>query len=87
MNRVQKLRKTAGVNYEDKVAVFFQVADGAAGAPQVLDAVGALADFIRAGLRIDLTPCAARPDGAQVILEEANDVEGEQIVLYLVRLQ
>jgi isoleucyl-tRNA synthetase len=85
MNRVQKLRKTAAVSYEDRVAVYYR-AHGAS--PKVADALEHLAEFIRAGIRIDLLPTAAAPDAAAgtVLLEEETDVEEEKFTLYLVRL-
>lgn len=85
MNRVQKLRKTAAVSYEDRVAVYYRAH---AAAPKVADALQHLAEFIRAGIRIDLLPTAAAPDAAAgtVLMEEETEVEDEKFTLYLVRL-
>ncbi|KAF7321850.1 hypothetical protein MKEN_00706900 [Mycena kentingensis (nom. inval.)] len=83
-NRVQKLRKKAGLQPADEVDMFYQFLDPGAGADLVA-AIKEYAELIRrtvGGLPVDV---AARKPGTVAIIEEEQDVSDTKFMLYLVR--
>ncbi|KAF7315526.1 hypothetical protein MIND_00067900 [Mycena indigotica] len=82
-NRVQKLRKKAGLQATDDVDVFFQF-EGGAGA-DLLSAIAEHAEMIRrvlGGLPVD---AKERKPGTTLVIEEEQEVAETKFMLYLVK--
>lgn len=83
MSRVQKLRKSANVSYEHKVAVYFEKV----GEPvKLLHAMAELRDFIHQGLRIDVFAYEEKIESGSILMTEVAEIFDEKVNLLLVRL-
>ncbi|GAA6052199.1 hypothetical protein JCM3770_000792 [Rhodotorula araucariae] len=87
VNRVQRLRKKAGLVATDDIDVFYSFADGVGA--QLEQIMAASADVIRKTLKRAPRPRreldAAVADGREVVIEEEQEVGDDKIVLTLVR--
>ncbi|KAF7376281.1 hypothetical protein MSAN_00043500 [Mycena sanguinolenta] len=82
-NRVQKLRKKAGLQATDDVHIFYKFEDGSG--KEILDAVAAYSDMIRktvGGVPVDVS---RRKAGSELLIEEEQEVSDVKFFLYLVK--
>jgi isoleucyl-tRNA synthetase len=82
MNRVQKLRKKAGISFSDPIEVYYKV-----------DAKGSLANvvvhrnsFIMGVIGVGFVPLAERPSSYVEIISEESNVLGSKLFLSVCRL-
>ncbi len=88
VNRVQKLRKKAGLLPSDSVEVFYEAAvqQDRKGKPSAVGAAVALqGDYIARSVGRPAHLLAARPPHAVVIIEEEVEVEEERLVVCIAR--
>jgi len=72
VNRVQKLRKTAGLVASNPVSIFFQVAAGSSDEAVLQAAVSSHEDYVRGVLGCVPLSTTAMPDDAKLIAQERN---------------
>jgi len=82
MNRVQKLRKKAGIHPTDPIEAFYQV-DPKSEIAQVIHKMG---DFITHGIGIGLSPLSAAPPYSMEIIQDEANVIGVKLLVSLRRL-
>jgi isoleucyl-tRNA synthetase len=82
-NRVQKLRKKAGLQATDDVNVFYRFEEGSGA--DLLDAMKQHADIIRKTVRDVPLDAKEREAGTQLVIEEEQEVADVKFMLYLVR--
>ncbi|GJN91022.1 hypothetical protein Rhopal_004036-T1 [Rhodotorula paludigena] len=83
VNRVQRLRKKAGLVATDDIDVFYSFAAGVG--KELEDIMAASADVIRKTLKKSPRPRAELEQGREVVIEEEQEVGDEKVVLTLVR--
>lgn len=79
VNRVQKLRKKAGLQVGDSVEVYFEEKDG----EQLLNAVKQNAELVQSSLQLLPVPAAHRPSHAVVIADEKTTIGPMEVHVYL----
>jgi isoleucyl-tRNA synthetase len=82
-NRIQKLRKKAGLQATDDVDVFYQFEDGSGG--DLLAAMRDHADIIKKTVRNVPVDAKERKEGKETIIEEEQEVDDAKFMLVLVR--
>ena len=82
VNRVQKLRKKAGLQATDDVAVYYRFEAGSGA--ELREAIGAYAEFIQRTVRSVPVDVGERK-GGQLIIEEEQEVSDVKFSLTLVR--
>lgn len=82
-NRVQKLRKKAGLQATDDVEVFYRFEEGAGA--DLLSAIREYSEMIRKTVGNLPADVEGRRAGSQVLIEEEQDVADVKFVLYLVK--
>jgi len=82
MNRVQKLRKKAGIHPTDPIEVFYKV-DQASEVAKVIHKMG---DFITQTTNVGLAPLEHMPSSAVQIISEESSVVGVKLFLTIRRL-
>jgi isoleucyl-tRNA synthetase len=83
INRVQKLRKKAGLQAVDEVGAFYKFADGEGA--DIVKAIGEQAEMIQKSIRGLPVNVEQRPKGAAVLIEEEQDIADTKFMLSLVR--
>lgn len=83
MNRVQKLRKKAGLQATDDVEMFYGLGEGAGA--ELVDAIGQYPEMIRKTLGGDLADVKGRKQGKQTLIEEEQEIGETKFMLYLVK--
>ncbi|KAK7005654.1 tRNA synthetases class I-domain-containing protein [Favolaschia claudopus] len=83
-NRVQKLRKKAGLQATDDVHIFYRFEEGAGG--EILAAVAEYSDMIRKSVGHVPTDISSRKEqGGEFLIEEEQEVADVKFLLYLVK--
>ncbi|KAF8236536.1 hypothetical protein L208DRAFT_1357299 [Tricholoma matsutake] len=82
-NRVQRLRKKAGLQATDDVDIFYRFKD--ASGSELIAALGQNADIIQKTVRSLPTDVTERKEGTQLLIEEEQEIADVKFVLYLVR--
>ncbi|GAA5973857.1 hypothetical protein JCM11641_003196 [Rhodosporidiobolus odoratus] len=83
INRVQRLRKKAGLVATDDIDVFYSFAEGVgAELEQIIEASG---EVLRRVLKKSPQPKREMTEGREVVIEEEQEVQEEKITLTLVR--
>ncbi|KAF7361757.1 hypothetical protein MVEN_00519900 [Mycena venus] len=82
-NRVQKLRKKAGLQATDDVHVFYRFEEGSGA--ELRDAIGAYSDMIRKTVGNIPVDVSSRTPGSELLIEEEQEVSDVKFVLYLVK--
>lgn len=80
MSRVQQLRKKAGLNAEEAVDAWYETSD-----ESLAKMLTNMAEFITAGIRLELRSITALPAGASKIVEEDTNVNGKKMKLVLTK--
>ena len=81
MSRVQKLRKSSGISYEDKIVVHYKATGDM---PKLGQTLVDFLQFIQTGIRVDVKP---HDDGHySVVATEEIEVFDEKLTIYLVKL-
>ncbi|KAL1724063.1 tRNA synthetases class I-domain-containing protein [Schizophyllum commune] len=83
MNRVQKLRKKAGLQATDDVEMFYGLGEGLGA--ELVDAIGQYPEMIKKTLGGDLVDVKARKEGKQTLIEEEQEIGDLKFMLYLVK--
>lgn len=84
INRVQKLRKKAGLQATDDVDVFYQFDDGTG--EEILAALREQAEMIGKTIRSNPVDVAQRPTSANVLIGEEQEIADVKFVLSLAKL-
>ncbi|CAK8987930.1 Isoleucine--tRNA ligase [Durusdinium trenchii] len=84
-NRVQKLRKAAGVQIEDVLDVFYAVEGDDEACAVVNEAIRAEADLISSTIRCTLFPSSACPSYAPVLKSATDEVADAQFTVTLAK--
>ncbi|KAF8585961.1 isoleucine-tRNA ligase [Ramaria rubella] len=84
INRVQKLRKKAGLQATDDVDVFYKF-DGGAEADDLKRAMEDYKEMIKRAIRFSPRSVVERPTGDEVIIEEEQEIAEVQFTLSLVK--
>jgi isoleucyl-tRNA synthetase len=82
-NRVQKLRKKAGLQATDDVHVFYRFEEGSG--KEIVDAIGAYSDMIRKTVGNVPSDVSSRAAGSELLIEEEQEVSDVKFLLYLVK--
>ncbi|KAJ7268828.1 tRNA synthetases class I-domain-containing protein [Mycena haematopus] len=82
-NRVQKLRKKAGLQATDDVHIFYRFEEGSGA--EILDAVAAYSDMIRKTVGNVPVDISNRTPGSELLIEEEQEVSEVKFFLYLVK--
>jgi isoleucyl-tRNA synthetase len=82
-NRVQKLRKKAGLQATDDVHVFYRFEEGSGA--EIVDAIGAYSDMIRKTVGNVPSDVSSRAAGSELLIEEEQEVSDVKFLLYLVK--
>jgi len=82
-NRVQKLRKKAGLQATDDVEVFYRFDQGSGA--ELLDAMKEHAEFIRKTVGNNPVDVKNRKAGSHLLIEEEQEVADVKFSLYLVK--
>lgn len=83
INRVQKLRKKAGLQAVDEVSVYYKFAD--AEGEEIVKAIKEQAEMIRKSIKGLPEEVVQRPKGAAVLIEEEQEIAETKFSLSLVR--
>ncbi|KAL4432409.1 hypothetical protein ABPG77_001708 [Micractinium sp. CCAP 211/92] len=78
VNRVQRLRKKAGLQATDAVAVYIDVKPAAAGAPDVAAALASQEEYVRSSLGVPIQPASQQPADEAVLGSEEHSLGGEE---------
>lgn len=82
INRIQKLRKKAGLHPVDPIEVFYSVPKD----KSLQQIVESNAEFIKAGIAVGLSHASAKPDWAGVIIADTAEVGSAQIEITITSL-
>lgn len=82
-NRVQKLRKKAGLQATDDVHIFYRFEEGSGA--EILDAVREYPEMIRRTVGNVPVDISSRKPGSELLIEEEQEVSDVKFVLYLVK--
>jgi isoleucyl-tRNA synthetase len=82
-NRVQKLRKKAGLQATDDVDVFYQFEEGLGA--DVVSAIQANTEVIRRTIGSLPTNVKEKRKGAEIIVEEEQEIDDTKFMLYLAK--
>ncbi|KAL1743356.1 tRNA synthetases class I-domain-containing protein [Schizophyllum fasciatum] len=83
MNRVQKLRKKAGLQATDDVEMYYGLGEGVGA--ELVEAIGQYPEMIKKTLGGDLVDVKARKEGKQSLIEEEQEIGEVKFMLYLVK--
>ena len=83
INRVQKLRKKAGLQAVDEVEVYYKFADSEG--EDIVKAIKEQAEMIQKSIKGLPVEVAQRPKGAAVLIEEEQEIAETKFLLSLVR--
>ncbi|KAI3433769.1 hypothetical protein D9Q98_003575 [Chlorella vulgaris] len=78
VNRVQKLRKKAGLQPTDPVNIWVDFKAAPAGAPDVAAALASQAGYVRDALGCPIQPCAQQPAEEEVLDSEDHALGGDE---------
>lgn len=81
VNRVQKLRKKAGLQVTDEVSVFYELEEGSP-LQKIVDTQG---HFINKNLKVTLQPLSQKPSHAVDIITDKEEVNGANITICVTR--
>lgn len=82
-NRVQKLRKKAGLQATDDVEVYYRFEEGSGA--DLMNAMKEHAEFIRKTVGNNPVDVKERKAGSQLLIEEEQEVVDVKFSLYLVK--
>lgn len=83
INRVQKLRKKAGLQATDDVDVFYKFEDGAG--DDIVVAMKEQVEMIKKTIRSDPLDVAQRSESHKILIEEEQEIAGVEFILSLAR--
>ncbi|KAG8967876.1 isoleucine--tRNA ligase [Tulasnella sp. 419] len=86
INRIQKLRKTAGLKATDDVEVFYQLVEGTPGGETLLSAVKEHSDLVRRTTRSLPVEASLKKADAEVLIEEMQEIGETKFGLSLVKI-